>query len=706
MLPVTIGTRTMRISSYPLVSLALLVACAAPVPTPQPWPLRPDPVAAIGGQRRADLVHLSLDLELDHEAREVRGVASSWFRALRGGTTELLLHGVGLEIQEVLDATGQALEFEVREPEIRITLARPLAKGEEEVLHVRYRARPERGLFFRDRSRFSEGFSPSLFTQGQKHNHRHWLPLWDEPNDRATLEVRVRVGLSMEVVSNGQLVEVERHSAESRSFHWRLDQRVPTYLLAVIAGRFDRFRAPHGSVELEFIVAKGAGEQRARETFGETAAMLNFFEAKLGTPFPYPRYSQAALADFVTGGMENATLTLVGESLLGTREENQDLEGRPRRIIAHELAHQWFGDQVTCWGWSHLWLNEAFASWLELAWVGEVEGENARRLRMEQYRERFLARSERVSLPMALDWHTQGCSPNRAHHVYTKGPWVIEMMSRLVGAEEFDAALALYLKRHRDSLVTADDLVQAVFDATGRNLMPQVQQWVWSGGLPELTMHHEVLGQELVLSLEQAQETTHLVPLFDCPLTVDLITSTGRARHEVRFLERSHSWRLPFDGELLNVLVDPEGALLCSLRQTKSAAAWLHQAADFEQALGVWRALPALRQIAGSSPAARALMLRILREHSEPLLRQRAARQVTWISEASRAALVRAVCEDQLAPVRSQAARSLLDHIQSRPFTARDPLSQKLRTQMESETSVRTRETLLELLDGVAPNPR
>jgi hypothetical protein len=99
-------------------------------------------------------------------------------------------------------------------------------------------------------------------------------------------------------------------------------------------------------------------------------------------------------------------------------------------------------------------------------------------------------------------------------------------------------------------------------------------------------------------------------------------------------------------------------------------------------------------------------MLRILREHPEPLLRQRAARQATWISEASRAALVRAVCEDPLAPVRSQAARTLLDHIQSRPFTARDPLTQKIRTQMESETSARTRETLLELLAGVVPSPR
>lgn len=691
----------MRISPSPLIPsflVGLMAACAAPIPAPQPWPLRPDPVGQIGGERLADLLHLSLDLELDHEAREVRGVASSWFRALRDDTSELLLHGVGLEILEVHDAAGEALVFEVQEPQIRITLARPLAKGEEEVLHVRYRAQPERGLYFRDETRFSENFAPSLFTQGQKHNHRHWVPLWDEPNDRATLEVRARVGLSMELISNGQLVEVERHSAESRTFHWRMEQRVPTYLLALIAGRFDRYRAPHPSVELEFIVAEEAGEQRARETFGETASMMNFFEKKLGTKFPYPRYAQGAMADFVTGGMENATLTLVGESMLGTHEENQDLEGRPRRIIAHELAHQWFGDQVTCWGWSHLWLNEAFASWMELAWVGEVEGEDARRLRLEQYRERFLGRADRVALPMALDWHTQGCSPNRAHHVYTKGPWVIEMMSRFVGPKDFDAALALYLERHKDSLVTADDFVRAVFDATGRNLMPMVQQWVWSGGLPELVVQHEIAGQEVNLQLEQSQVPSHTVPLFDCPLSVDLVTSIGRVRHELRFSERSHAWRLPFEGELLNVLIDPDGALLSSLRQTKSEAFWMHQAADFEEPLAVWRALPALRQIAASSPAARALLLRILREHPEPLLRQRAARQTTWISEASRAALVRATCEDPAPSVRSQAARGLSSHAPGRPFNGRDPLAQRLIAAQETETSARTREAITALL--------
>lgn len=698
-----------------LVLVSAVASCAG-ARTAGP-PLRSDTLTGAGGERLADLLHLDVDVHVDPFERAVEGTASSWFRGLRDRQSFLELHVDGPRVLGVTDASGRGLSFEVEGERLRVDLAEPLLRGEEEVLRVRFSAKPASGLHFREALRFADEPSPLAFTQGQPNEHRHWLPLWDEPNDRATLEVRARVPEGLEALANGALVAAEGHEDGTRTWHWRLERAVPTYLLALAVGRFDRFRDAAGALELEYVVPAGAGEERARRAFGETPAMLAWMQEHLDEPLPWPRYAQVALEDFVTGGMENAALTFVHDPIVCDAGEALDLGQWPRLLVAHELAHQWFGDLVTCRSWRDLWLNEAFASWMELAWLGQVEGEAARRLWFEEYRERFL-RSEGRDLPLSAGWRVAGRCPGPAHHVYTKGPWVVEMLRRHVGASDFDRAIALYLDRHADGLVETADLVRAVDDATGRNVRPLVQQWVEAGGAPRLVVRQEEGAGTVTLRIEQDQPHDALVPLFRLDVVVEVVTDTGRERHVLRHDGRRMDAELPFEGRLLDVVVDPDGDLLVELDHRKPVGQWIAQALDGGDlatarpgtaAVRAWRAVPALGAAAAGEGELALLASEALQSllafHARPLLRARAARALSRTGDSqartgdaqARAALVRAATEDEDAGVR----RACLERLRGSGGAALSGEELRLlRGRLDEEPAPRVRALLQSLVGG------
>ena len=649
-----------------LLALLLEAACAAPEARPETFersPLRPDSLEANGWDRDCDLLSVDLDLELDFDARRVAGTATSRVRALVSGTERLRLHGVGLELEWVRDANGAVLAYRVEEPWILVDLARPLERGEEQQLVVRYSARPEKGLFFFETSKDFAGFAPQIWSLGQLEDHRHWFPVWDYPNDRATFEGRFRVGHGMVVVSNGELVESQDLGQGWRAYHWRLEQEIPTYLIAIAAGHWERYADEWRGIPVEYYVAPGTGEEKARRAFGETPRMLEFFANLLGVPFPYPKYAQVAVTGFTWGGMENASITIEHDDLIGTAEEVADAGDGPRLLVAHELAHQWFGDLVTCFGWSHLWLNEAWASYLELLYQEHAAGSDSKRLWLERYREEFLAGEvDDPRVPLARDWHSQErVAADGFGHVYTKGPWVLYMIHQEIGDEAFWLGTREYLARNAGRLVVTEDFTRAIFDASGRNVESWIEQWVEAGGFPVIEARFRVAEEEpqtLQLTLRQTQAADALVPIFDLPVDVDLHYADGRVfRHTVRLAAREHGFALALKGELVDVVVDPECRLLCRLELEKPTAMWLHQLRLDGNAAIAWRALDGLRPALAGSADARSALFEVLETAPEELLRARAA-QLASFQEAL-PVLLATVARDTDPGVRRAAAEAL-----------------------------------------------
>lgn len=679
--------------------LGLAAGCAATRAVPL-RPLRPDTLEHNGWERDCDLLHLGLDITIDFARRSVAGIAENRIRSLANGTTEIRLHGVGLSIMGIEDSRGRPLTYHIEPPFIRIELAEALPFGAEETLWIEYTCMPKTGLFFMETSKDADGFAPQVFSQGQNEDNRHWIPTWDYPNDRATYEARIRVDGDMTVVSNGRLVGVEEHGGGARTFHWRMDAGMPTYLVAVAAGRWERYADEWRGIPVEYYVAPGTGEVKARRAFGETPEMLEFFSELLDYPYPYSKYAQVAVAGFPWSGMENTTITIVSETLIGDAGEIGDLDGDPRLLVAHELAHQWFGGLVTCLGWSHLWLNEAWASYLELLFERHKTTDVNFWLWLERYREVFLARGERTRLPLAADWFSQGAQ--RTSHEYDKGPWVLRMIHDELGDDAFWRGARAYLRRHANSLVTTADFVRAFFDETGRNVEALVEQWVEAGGYPIYEVSFEQRPDAvLVLTVEQAQELDELVPLFDMPVDVDLHYAGGTVRrHTLRVRHARERFELPLQGALVDVVFDADCRILCDISLDKPIAMWVHQARLVENAVAQWRAVAPVRASARRWSSASGALIAMLGGAEEPLLRAHAAEHCDF-PEAT-LALVRAATSDVEPRVRRESAQTLLQLALRSELELMDWQRELLREHRDTESSPLVRASLgrvLELAD-------
>jgi len=672
------------------LAAALVAGCAPTIRARRP--LQPDSLEANGHERDVDLVHVDLDLDIAFDERRIAGEVRHTVRALVPNTRTMRVHARDLTIEAVRDADGRALRFDSSGEVVTIHFAEPLARGAEATVAIRYDGRPSEGLHFRTSSKDADGFAPQVWSQGQPHDTRAWIPIWDYPNDRTTFEGRFTVGHGMTAVSNGELVGVEPRDGERRTFHWRFDDTLVTYLIAVAAGQWECYVDDRSGVRLEAWVGPGTGADKAWRAFGETGAMIAYFAERLDEPFPYGRYAQVAASGFVTGGMENATLSILADHVIGEEHEIADLDGDPRLLVAHEAAHQWFGDLVTCLGWSHLWLNEAWASFLELEFQGHVDGAASRALWYERYREAYLARGERTRRPLAETWRTQ-TSDVRTHHEYDKGPWVLRMIRDAIGEEAFWQGARLYLDRHAEGLVTTADFQRALFDASGKNVEGLIEQWVEAGGHPRFRVRfseREARAGEGVLRLDvrQVQETDELVPLFDVPVDVDLVGARGAVRHRLRVSRARETFELPLTEPLEDVVFDAGGKLLCEIDLDKPADMWARQALDRDDAAGRWRAVRALD--AGASgragQCARATFLDVARSDPEPLLRALAAAGCRFTGAAP--TLVHLLEADPSPHVRRAAAESLGS------FEIAAPLSGRLNACLTGETSPAVRARL------------
>jgi aminopeptidase N len=664
----------------PALCLALCAACAAePAPGAHPRaaepvalrPMRADDLEHNNGERDSDLLAIELDLAIHFRERRIEGSVTNRIRALVDGTRAIRYHCAELDVASVHDSRGRELAFAIEPPWLAIELDRPLAHGDEEALTIAYSGRPQRGLYFVDASKDAAGFAPQVWSQSEPEETRYWIPTWDYPSDRARFEARFHVDEDMQALSNGVLLDVRDDGGGVHTYHWKLDREIPTYLIALAAGRFEHYSDAWRGLPLDYYVGPGTGEEKARRAFGETPRMLEYFAALLGEPFPFPKYAQVAVADFVMAGMENASLTLETDDILADADEALDLDGDPRLLVAHELAHQWFGDLVTCFGWSNLWLNEGWASYMELLYEGHVAGRESMRSWLEGYREAYLARGVLTRLPLSETWRSQA-SASRCNHEYDKGPWVLYMIHRELGDAAFWQGVHAYLERHKGGLVTSADFARAIFDSTGRNVYGMIQQWVEAAGHPIYRVsfdgEHARAGRgSLALRVEQVQELDELVPLFDMPVTIGLYYGNrgdggergdGRVeKREIRVSQRDETFEVPVDGPLVDVVFDVEGGVLCEIRLEKDTAMWVHQSQIVDEAPARWRALDPLRERAGASAAARAALIERVRSDDQPLVRERAAVVCTFAE--ARGALLDAVEQDVDARVRLASARVL-----------------------------------------------
>jgi Aminopeptidase N len=549
-----------------LVRLAAAVALAAGVGWAQrPNPFQP-PAAKVhyAPDRSYDLKHLTVRLTVDYGGRRITGIATNVLAPLRGPLAEVRLHcGKQLTVSSC-SVNGQKATF-TRDGEFLVIVppGGPLPAGKDATVNVAYTGGKGQGGSFGagggwhwiERTPSYDESREGFWTQGETGYNREWVPTWDYPNDFATTESIVTVPAHWSVIGNGVPVsDTLSADKKTRTVHWRMSQPHATYLLSLVAGPFDIKKGQWRDVPLWYVVPKGSGGL-IDASFGDTPDMLEFFSTATGVKYPWPKYAQNAMHDF-GGGMENVSSTTLGaNSLTDARSGYRNMAS----LNAHELAHQWFGDLVTCRDWGHVWLNESFATFFQTLYMEHSRGKTVYDRETDGNIASYLQEARRYQRPLATNLYS---NPDRMFdsHSYPKGATVLHTLRRQIGDKAFFAGVRHYLTKHRHQPVETQDLCLAITEASGINVQPFFDQWVYKPGHPVLdyTWTWDESGKRAVLTVKQTQDTTNGTPIYDIPAKVAAITGGKLVRLPVRLNAASQEIALSLPAKPDALLLDPD----------------------------------------------------------------------------------------------------------------------------------------------------
>ncbi|MBC7973707.1 MAG: peptidase M1, partial [Myxococcales bacterium] len=525
--------------------------------------------------RVVDIQHLALALDVDPDTRSVAGTVTLRTRVIAAGTRTVVLDAVELTIESVT-AHGQAAGFHHDGKKLRIELAEPAAAGSELVIAIAYRGAPRRGLYFIAPDEAYPTKPTQVWSQGQDEDSRYWFPCFDAPHEKATSELQVTVPAGLFAVSNGTLVS-DRTEGDRRTLHWRLDVPHSCYLITLAVGDFATIETRWRDVPVVYYVERGR-EAACERTLARTPEMLELFSQKFGVPYPYPRYAQVFVADFIFGGMENTSATTLTDTVL--LDERAALDYDVDALVAHELAHQWFGDLVTCRDWGEGWLNEGFATYSEYLWREHHEGRDAADLELDEWAEAYFGEDSGRYRRTIATKHYEEPIDIFDHHLYEKGGRVLHMLRDVLGTEVFEAALAYYLDKHRLGVVESRDLARAVEESSGKNLDWFFSQWVLDGaGHPELevAIRWDETDKLATVTVEQKQKVEGKTPLFRIPTRVRF--RVGDDDHDValEITETKHVFHLRLAAAPTQAIFDPGRVVLAGLKVDKPEPVWISE---------------------------------------------------------------------------------------------------------------------------------
>ncbi|HEX2643556.1 MAG TPA: M1 family aminopeptidase, partial [Thermoanaerobaculia bacterium] len=589
------------------ILLAALLLCSLPAAAQTGFaPLGQPPQYA--PEHSYDLQHVRLELSFDLEAGTVAGTATNTVVPLLPGVDALVFHAAELQVQRVRTAGPQGgdLPFTL-DPEARtLTVRLDRAYGPEDRLEIAidYSAKPRTGLYFVRPDKGYPDKPRQVFSQGEPDLNRFWFPSWDYPNDRATTEMLATVKLPYEVIGNGKLVEVLDRTDGRRTFHWKMDIPHSTYLVSVVIGEFVRTADQWKDIPVTYYAPRELA-QNARRSFGETPAMLDFFSQATGRPYPYPQYAQATVYDYMWGGMENiSATTLTTRTLHGERAEpGYSSVG----LVAHEAAHQWFGDLITCQDWAHVWLNEGFADYFEILYERHAHGEDEGDLVVDEGRNNYLKEAKNEYRRPIVTYRYPDPISLFDSHAYEKGAQVLHMVRYLLGEEGWSKGIREYVRRHAAQSITTEELLTSLEESSGVTLRPLFDQYVFGAGHPDLAVRWDYQPDRRMVHLEvrQTQERNEQVGFFSFPVEIALVGEAGTTVQRVPLLAKeTQDLYLPAETRPRTVVFDPKGWMLKTVDFDKPAAEWIVQLDTAKDLLAKLEALRALGKLGGGEAVA------------------------------------------------------------------------------------------------------
>src|SRR2546425_326412 len=532
--------------------------------------------------REIDIRHLALDVTPNFKQRTIAGKATLKFKPIAKPFQELKLDAVDLDV-ESLTATEKILGYQVTDKQIIVTFEQPIPPDKEASVTITYRAEPTSGLYFRTPEMGYQEGDTHLFSQGEEIEARHWYPCFDSPNEKFTSEMICHVREGMTVVSNGRLVAEEKDANGLVAVRWLQDKPHVNYLVSLVAGYFKKVEDKYKDVPLAFYTPPSEINE-APNSFRDTKDIMAFFEQEIGVSYPWAKYYQVCVNDFVAGGMENTSATtLTDNTLFTTDTENiRDSQG----LVAHEMAHQWFGDLVTCKDWSHIWLNEGFATYYESLYEAHKNGRDSMLYELYQ-RARDIAGIPNDTNAIVRRTYD---SPREMFNylAYPKGGWVLHMLRSQLGEDLYRRCIKTYLERHQFDNVVTEDLRAVIEELSGRSYDQFFDQWLYHAHHPELEVNYswDEKNKLAKVTVKHTQALSENVLLFHFPLAIRFKGKFGTTDRQIQVKEKEEDFYFPLPEAPQIVRLDPDYTLLAKIKFKAPNSMLDAQLADKDDAIG------------------------------------------------------------------------------------------------------------------------
>ncbi len=513
--------------------------------------------------KQFSIMHIKLYIKPDFnnssiECKEELSIVSNM-----DGLKAVTLDAAELNIKSIM-LGEQMLNFKHIDDKLRIELPSTLSEGEEVRLTIEYNAKPRKGLHFVKPDEYYPKRRLQVWTQGESEYSKYWFVCFDHPDMRFTSEVIAEVPRDMVAISNGRLISVYESNDGFKVYHWYEEFKHPAYLTSLTIGRFEEIRDNYNGIDLLYYVPSDMLDN-ASLSFENTRDMLKFFEEYTGVKYPYTKYAQVTVDDFIYGGMENINATTLTVETLHDKRAHIDFTSD--HLVAHELAHQWFGDLVTCRDWQHIWLNESFATYFEALYWLHSRGEDEFNYYIMQYADEYFEEaSKRYTRAVVTNVYKH---PDDLfdRHAYEKGACILHTLRSLIGDKMFRRAVKHYLERFRASNAETEEFRRCCEEATNISLQEFFEQWLYTPGHPELKVNikYSIDDKILTINVQQVQavndssssNSTGIGNLFKFPLDVHIVSKDKREVITLSIESKEHNVQLRYEDEPTYVSIDP-----------------------------------------------------------------------------------------------------------------------------------------------------
>ena len=479
--------------------------------------------------RTYDLQHQATTVRFDWTRNAVVGTTTLRIAGLPGTAplSTLLINAGDMTFKRVASGTTP-LKYDYDGRALAVHLATPLRAGAQTSITVDYDgANRSKGVYFRPARHI-------VWTQGETEDNHFWVPTYDSPNDKTTWEFYIWTAKGERALSNGRLAG-SRAVGDSIEWHWVLDKPASTYLMTAVVGNYVVLEdKPWRNVPIGYWTYPDS-IAAAWRGFVNTPKAVDVFSRKTGVPYPWAKYDQIVIPEFQYGGMENVTATSQNDVAIlhpAWSEPQANSEG----LMAHELAHQWYGDLLTTRRWADAWLNEGFATFMEQIFQEEVKGIDEGAFDRLGAQEQTIDADRRARRPIVWDnWVNDPIEIFFSGHIYPKGATVLQMLRHQLGDALFWKAMNHYTTANAYGTVVTDDLRKAFEETTGRNYKAFFDQWVYGAGFPvfQVSSTYDRSAGRIVVKAKEVQPRDSLTGFFDVDADVEVRTDSGVVRFVV-----------------------------------------------------------------------------------------------------------------------------------------------------------------------------